>query len=131
MRQQPFALHLRTSVSGLILIHGISPVCIISGDEGLTLELVDFQSELKSGVRVCESPAGDRNQFLITIEDDILLHREGTTPEELEDLVHRIAVTADQLERQLFGHTDEPIDKFRANLHRETRRGQHSEPPRR
>jgi hypothetical protein len=131
VRQQPFALHLRASASGLVLIHGISPVCIIKGDDELAVDLVDFQSELRNGVRICESPAGDRNQFLITVEDDVLLHRDGTTPEELQDLVHRIAVTGDELERWLFEHTDASIDEFRANLHRETRRGQHSEPSRR
>lgn len=131
VRQQPFALHIRGSVSGLILIHGMSPVCIEPADDELALDLVDFQSELQNGVRICESPAGDKNQVLITVEDDILLHKDGTSVEELEDLLQRISVTADELEKWLLDHRDEPIDKFRANLRRETRRGQHSEAPRR
>jgi hypothetical protein len=131
VRQQPFALHIRSSVSGLTLIHGMSPVCIEPADDELALDLVDFQSEFQNGVRICESPAGDKNQVLITVEDDILLHKDGTSVEELEDLLQRISVTADELEKWLLDHRDEPIDKFRANLHRETRRGQHSEAPRR
>jgi hypothetical protein len=118
IRQQPFALLLRPSgAGGLVLLHGISPVGEITLSEWRAVELVNMAAEIK-GAKLCEVPSGEADSYMLTAEGDILFYPQLTQTEDVLDLISRISIAADLVERRYL-EQDATFDQFRRDLQQE------------
>jgi hypothetical protein len=121
IRRQPFALHLRSA--GLLrapVLHCISPIGIVR-DVDFT-RIVELQEELR-GAKLSEVPASEAETYTLMAEGDVVFTRESAAVEDVFDLLERVAVGADLVERALLKGQDAAIDKFRGDLHLEAERG--------
>jgi hypothetical protein len=118
IRQQPFALILRPSGSdGPLLLHGISPVGEITLSEWRAVELVGIAAEIK-GAKLCEVPSGEAASYTLSAEGDILFDPQLTQAGEVLDLLSRVTIAADMVERRYL-EQDATFDQFRRDLRQE------------
>ncbi len=117
-RRQPVALYLRTSATGELLLHGTSPVGLVSAQEHSARSLLEIQSRLR-GTKVCRLPTKHAGSYTVTAEADLLFAPGSTHVEELIDMIQRIAVGADLIERELLPDRDRALDEFAKHLKEE------------
>jgi hypothetical protein len=121
IRQQPFAFHLRSA--GMLrspVLHCVSPVGDVRDTE--PTRIIEFQEELR-GVKLSEVSASEANTYTLMAEGDVIFTRESAAVEDVFDLLERVAVGADLVERTLLGGEDAAIEKFREDLRLEAERG--------
>jgi Helicase conserved C-terminal domain. len=119
VRRQPFVLMLRaTRMGGPLLLHGISPVGNVPTKDGWAVKIVTLAGEL-AGAKVCEVAGPEFETYNLTVEGHIILDARLTQVEELTDLLSRIAVAADWIERRCLENLDQSFAQFRKDLHRE------------
>ena len=120
VRRQPFALYLRSArYSGdVILLHAISPVGKLVTDPQTLAELMQYKAVL-DGAKVCLVPEGV-NSYSITVEGDIRFDPTTTQLEEVIDLLTRVAISADRIEREKMGK-DAHFNEFGDDLTKEGR----------
>jgi len=116
VRQQPFALYLRSGWSGHPLLHGTSPVGIVDRERHSPRSLLRYQSELR-GAKVCRLPSKHAGSYTVTVEGDVLLTPRVTDVHDVVDLVARIAIAADRIEHGIFeGRADTAYAVFSDSL---------------
>ena len=122
VRRQPFVLTLRSSKIGThLLLHGVSPVGQVAIDENREAEVVEWAREIRAA-KVCEVPGPEFESYTLTVEGDIAFDAQFTQIEEVVDLLTRIAVAADWLERRCFERLDQSFANFSKDLHKEATR---------
>ena len=123
IRRQPFVLILRASSGGgPLLLHGISPVGNVATDVTGAVEIVSLAREI-AGAKVCEVAGPEFETYTLTVEGDVIFDTELTQAEELADLLRRITIAADWMERRCLEGLDQSFAQFRKDLQREGRRG--------
>lgn len=120
VRRQPFALYLRSAwhSGDVILLHAISPVGKLVTDPQTLVELMPYQTAL-DGAKVCLVPEGV-DSYSITVEGDIRFDPTTTQLEEVIDLLTRVAISADRIEREKMGK-DAHFNEFGDDLTKEGR----------
>lgn len=122
IRHQPFALYLRAAGSGHALLHGTSPIGDVDRGTPSALELLELQRRLR-GAKLCRLPSKHVGTYTLTAEGDLLLSPHGTQVEEVLDLVQRIAISADRVEREVFASgADHRYTDFEESLVKEANR---------
>jgi hypothetical protein len=121
VRRQPFALTLRSAATGgPLLLHGISPIGNVSFERVSPTRVVELAGEIR-GAKVCEVLGADVESYTLTVEGDIILDPRLTQVEEALDLLKRIALAADWMERSCLEGLDQSFSEFRKDLRREAR----------
>lgn len=122
IRRQPFALILRASSGGgPLLLHGISPVGNVATDATGAVEIVSLAREI-AGAKVCEVAGPEFKTYTLTVEGDVIFDTELTQAEEAADLLRRVTIAADWMERRCLEGLDQSFAQFRKDLQREARR---------
>lgn len=119
VRRQPFALILRAAgMGGPLLLHGISPVGNVPINGVEAVEVVTLAGEIP-GAKVCEVSGSEFETYTLTVEGDIILDTSLTQAEEVKDLLSRITIAADWIERRCLEGSDQSFAEFRKDLYRE------------
>ena len=117
IRRQPFALYLRSAgLSRWPLLHCVSPVGDVR-DVGPE-RIVEIQGEV-DGVKLCEVPANEAGSYTLTAEGDVIFTAAEAAIEDVLDLLRRVTVGADKVERRLLEGQDAKIEVFRDDLYEE------------
>lgn len=105
VREQAIRLSLRThGAEGVPALHAESPVGVLDL-ASVASELLDVQAGLE-GVKVCTVPWSGAAPDLVTVEGDLFFGKRITQMNEVEDLIRRVAVGADEIEREFFDGRD-------------------------
>jgi hypothetical protein len=122
VRRQPFALILRSpTAGGPLLLHGISPIGRVSFEIVNASRVVELAGEV-TGAKICEVLGSEFDSYTLTVEGDIILDPRLTQIEEAMDLLNRIAIAADWMERRCLENLDQSFSRFRRDLQREATR---------
>lgn len=79
---------------------------------------VEIQGEV-DGVKLCEVPAGEADSYTLTAEGDVIFRAAEAAIEDVLDLLRRVTVGADKVERRLLEGQDAAIEVFRDDLYEE------------
>ena len=123
-RYQPLTMFLRTAgdYNSNILLRCVSPIGQIAWDDQEETERI-HQVQQRIGIgRICALLDAKNRSYDLTIETDMLFHPNTTQAEEVAGLVERTSRCADLIEKMLL-NVDQPMDKFRADLFEEPKRG--------
>lgn len=115
-RHQPLTLFLRTVNGGdHIVLHCSSPIGVVPQNDPERIESVGQAQQRVSFNKICAAEDARTRTYNLTVEDDVLFHPYTTQIAEVLDLVSRVAVYADRLERALLD-TDQQLAEFREDL---------------
>ena len=117
IRRQPFALYLRSAgLSRWSVLHCVSPVGKVQDVD--PEKIIEIQGELH-GAKLCQVPSNEATSYTLTAEGDVIFTPAATAIEVVLDLLRRVAVGADKVERRLLERQDAAIEIFRDDLYEE------------
>ena len=117
IRRQPFALYLRSAgLSRWPVLHCVSPVGDVRDVD--PAHIVEIQGEV-DGVKLCEVPEREAGSYTLTAEGDVIFTSAKAAIEDVLDLLQRVTVGADKVERRLLEGQDAKIEVFRDDLYEE------------
>ena len=117
IRRQPFAFYLRSAgLSRWPVLHCVSPVGEVQDVD--PADIVEIQGGL-DGAKLCKVPTDEADSYMLTAEGDVLFTPAATAIEDVLDLLQRVTVGADKVERRLLVGQDAAIEVFRDDLHEE------------